>query len=128
MSGTRDLPGEVAAWLAEHPESVTEEIAAGVRARPKAVRQILTGDPRFTRVSPSLTGRKHNARVWTLARVPVPRNGTGRDDQTAAEAADHPSAAVAESSEAPVLPAVGEPGWARRRLEALIVEAERMRQ
>src|SRR5438128_1532657 len=101
MSGTRDLPGEVVAWLTEHPESVTEEISAGVRARPKAVRQILTGDPRFALFSALLTGRKHNARMWTLALVPVPRDGTGRDDQTVAETTDPPSQPVVEEGEPP---------------------------
>src|SRR2546425_815894 len=99
MNGTRDLLGEVAAWLAEHPESVAEEIAAGIRARPKAVRQILTSDPRFVLVSPSLAGRKHNARVWVLADLPVPGDGPGRDDQPGSVATTRPAAPVVERRE-----------------------------
>jgi hypothetical protein len=86
----RDLADDVAVYLAEHPGSPTEEIAAGVRARPASVRELLRSRPRFTRVAPP-AGRHANAKCWSLAEQPVPDAGTGGDGLAAEPAAHNPS-------------------------------------
>jgi excisionase family DNA binding protein len=77
---TRDLAAELVAYLAVHPGTPTEEIAAALHARPRTVRELLAEDPRFVQVLPP-TGRKPNARCWQLADLPVLAAGTGRDGQ-----------------------------------------------
>src|SRR5438309_93101 len=76
----RDLVGVLAAWLAEHPATPTEEVAAAIRARPATVRRLLADDSRFERVPPP-AGRKANAVCWTLAGIDGDGDGTGRDGQ-----------------------------------------------
>jgi KaiC/GvpD/RAD55 family RecA-like ATPase len=77
---------KIADFLAKHPGATTGEIARGARVKDGTTRSLLRTDPRFRRVEPE-AGRKHNAKCWALASLPVPDNGTGRDGQPAAQTA-----------------------------------------
>ncbi len=79
--GPRDLGAECAAALVVLREATAKEVARSVQARDSDVRAVMQGDPRFMLVRQP-KGRKHNARVYALAQVPVPARGTRRDQQT----------------------------------------------
>lgn len=81
--GARDLPTEIRVYLTEHPGSLTDNIAGGIRARTSDVRSVLNTDPAFVRAS---RGPGENLRGirWVLAAgasepVLQPRTGTRGD-------------------------------------------------
>lgn len=69
------LADRIADWLADHPGSLVDEIARGVRARTATVRETLTADRRFVSAPRALHG-SDNARLWSV--VVGAQDGPGR--------------------------------------------------
>jgi hypothetical protein len=65
VDSKRDLAGDVVAWLEQHGPATAEDIAAGVRARPMSVREVLRDHPAIG--EPVRDGLR---RLWS-----VPTNG-----------------------------------------------------
>src|SRR5205809_7870737 len=123
MNGSlRDLGAELAAWLAEHPEaSRRRSPPASGRGRRRCA--LLAADARSSSYHPRWRPREQRQALASGGNTRPCRWDT-RPSLSASEATDHLAATLSGCCEAPGLPMVGEPGWADRRLEALIVESE----
>ena len=100
---SRDIAGEIEAFLAEHPGASTVEVVEGVRANKKRTTDILKSNGRFVRVQPP-PGKPGNAHCWCLGTPPKPLFSDNGNSGEQVGAGDAPPA-IPE----PLSPPVG--GW-----------------
>lgn len=82
----------MATYLADHPATPTDDIAAGVHAKRQDVKTLLETDSRFQRVT-TPPERNARAKCWSLTEQSVPDAGTDSNGLPAAQAAESPSGA-----------------------------------